>query len=266
MLGLQKHIALAVITALRQPQSQMHLAACRRASRILGTIVLLVGLCEVFDWIWLGDADSGWYPAAISLCLFVVAIAFWLNSGVLDRLDQQTRQHRNWAEEAIRASAEQYRMLFDAMDEGFCTIEVVFDEKGNPIDYRFLEVNPAFEKQTGLKDAKGKLMRQLAPDHEQHWFDIYGRIAVSGESARFENRAEALHRWYEVYAFRVGAPEDRRVGIIFRDITARKQREEEMRRAKEQAEQASRATIRLANMGRQGCRLVREQGRGFQTN
>src|SRR5450631_2687102 len=61
---------------------------------------------------------------------------------------------------------EQYRSLFDSMLEGFCIIEVLFDEDDRPIDYRFLEINPAFEAQTGLRDAQGKLMRELAPEHE----------------------------------------------------------------------------------------------------
>jgi PAS domain S-box-containing protein len=230
-----------VTTAVRHPQPQARLLAWRRLSRILGILVLLIALAAVLSWIWLGGGRSGWYATAIGICLFVVAIAFWLNSRLLDRLDKQARQHREWAEEAVRASEEQYQMLFNSMEEGFCTIEVIFDQNDKPVDYRFLEINPAFEKQTGLKDAKGKLMRELAPDHEQHWFDIYGKIALTGESARFENRAEALHRWYEVYAFRVGAAEDRRVGIVFSDITDRKRREEEMRYAKEQAERASRA-------------------------
>lgn len=228
-------------TAVHHPQPQARLFAWRRVSRILGILVLLIALSAVLSWIWLGGGRSGWSATAIGVCLFVVAIAFWLNSRLLDRLDKQARQHREWAEEAVRASEEQYQMLFNSMEEGFCTIEVIFDENDKPVDYRFLEINPAFEKQTGLKDAKGKLMRDLAPDHEQHWFDIYGKIALTGESARFENRAEALHRWYEVYAFRVGAAEDHRVGIVFSDITDRKRREEEMRYAKEQAERASRA-------------------------
>ena len=228
-------------TAVHHPQPRARLLAWRRVSRVLGILVLLIALSAVLSWVWLGGGRSGWYATAIGICLFVVAIAFWLNSRLLDRLDKQARQHREWAEEAVRASEEQYQMLFNSMEEGFCTIEVIFDENDKPVDYRFLEINPAFEKQTGLKEAKGKLMRELAPDHEQHWFDIYGQIALTGESARFENRAEALHRWYEVYAFRVGAAEDRRVGIVFSDITKRKQREEEMRNAKEQAERASRA-------------------------
>ena len=132
---------------------------------------------------------------------------------------------------ALRASEARYRMLFDSIDEGFCIIEVVFDERGKPIDYRFVEVNRAFEKQTGLVDAAGKLMRQLAPQHEEHWFQIYGRVAVTGEPIRFENRAEALGRTFDVYAFRVGKPESRRVAILFNDISDRKRAEAALREA-----------------------------------
>lgn len=146
---------------------------------------------------------------------------------------RRAEAERKSAAEAVRASEAQYRILFSSMEEGFCTIEVLFDENQKPIDYRFLEINPAFEKQTGLGDARGKRMRELAPQLEQHWFDIYGKIALTGESARFENRAEALGRWYEVYAFRVGPPEQRRVGIIFSDITGRKVREDHIREAGE---------------------------------
>jgi PAS domain S-box-containing protein len=115
-----------------------------------------------------------------------------------------------------------YRALFDTLIEGFCTIEMIFDGNGKPVDYRFLEINPAFEKQTGLHNAQGKLMRELAPNHEQHWFDIYGKIALTGEPLRFENEAKALGRHYEVCAYRVGGPESRKVAILFNDITERK--------------------------------------------
>jgi PAS domain S-box-containing protein len=224
-----------------KPQSRAPIVARRRGLRFLNVLALLVALCAVLSWIGLGRARSGWPAVGIVFCFLIVTIAYWLNSLLLHRLDKQSREDRQWAEEAVRSSEEQYRLLFNSMEEGFCTIEVLFDGSNKAVDYRFLEVNPAFEKHTGLRDAKGKLMRELARDHEQHWFDIYGRIALTGESARFENRAEALHRWYEVYAFRVGAAKDRRVGIVFSDITKRKEREEEMRQAKELAERASRA-------------------------
>lgn len=143
---------------------------------------------------------------------------------------------RKLAEEALRESEVRYHTLFEAIDEGFCIIEVIFDENEKPIDYRFLEINPAFERQTGLIDAQGKRMRELAPKHEEHWFEIYGRIALTGEPARFQNRAEQLHRWYDVYAFRFGRPEDRQVAILFNDITARKGIDDELARAQADAE------------------------------
>lgn len=123
---------------------------------------------------------------------------------------------------------EKYKILFDSIDEGFCVIEMIFDAQQKPIDYRFLEINASFEQQTGLFNAVGKRMREFAPDHEEHWFEIYGKIALTGESIRFENRAEQLHRWYDVYAFRFGDPEKRQVGILFNDISARKQTEAQL--------------------------------------
>ncbi len=104
----------------------------------------------------------------------------------------------------------------------------MFDEQERPIDFRFLELNPAFEKQTGLSNALGRRMRDVAPNLEEHWFEIYGRIALTGEPARFQNEAKELHRWYDVYAFRLGEPHRRQVAILFNDITARKASEVEI--------------------------------------
>jgi PAS domain S-box-containing protein len=133
------------------------------------------------------------------------------------------------AYESLKESEAQYLTLFNSIDEGFCTIEVIFDEDNKPIDYRFLEINPAFEKQTGLKGAEGKLMRDLAPNHEEHWFEIYGKIALTGKPMRFENPAKELNRWYDVYAFKIGDPESREVAILFNDITKRKKVENELK-------------------------------------
>jgi PAS domain S-box-containing protein len=161
---------------------------------------------------------------------------------------------RKQAEEALRRSEEKYRALFDSIDEGFCTIEVLFDANDKPIDYRFLEVNPSFEKQTGIQNAQGRRMREIAPLHEEHWFEIFGKIALTGESARFENPAAQLHRWFEVYAFRVGDPLERKVAVLFNDITERNRSEEALYKA--QAELAH--VTRITTMGELAASIAHE--------
>ena len=142
---------------------------------------------------------------------------------------------RRAAEETLLRTEERYYTLFEKIDEGFCIVEVLFDSGDRAIDYRFLETNPAFDEQTGLHDAVGKRMREMVPDHEDHWFEIYGRIALTGEPERFTKVAKYLdNRWYDVYAFRVGRPEERKVAILFNDISRRKAAEEALRKQKEQ--------------------------------
>jgi PAS domain S-box-containing protein len=145
------------------------------------------------------------------------------------QLAAETAERRR-TEEALRESEVRYRTLFNTIDAGFCVIEMIFDAAGKPVDYRFLEVNPAFEKQTGLHDAEGKLMRELAPAHEAHWFETYGEIALTGEARHFVSEARQLNRWYDVYAYRVGVPESRQVAILFNDISQHKRAEDELRR------------------------------------
>jgi signal transduction histidine kinase len=132
------------------------------------------------------------------------------------------------ARETSDDSELRYRTLFDTLIEGFCTIEMIFDANGKPVDYRFLEINPAFEKQTGMYNAQGKLMRDLAPNHEAHWFEIYGKVALTGEPVHFENEAKALGRHFDVRAYRVGGPGSRKVAILFNDIIERKNAERKL--------------------------------------
>lgn len=129
------------------------------------------------------------------------------------------------AEAALRAGEARQRDLFDAIDEGFCVIEVLFDAAERSVDYRFLAVNAAFARQTGLSDVVGRRMTVIAPAHERRWFAIFGRIARTGVSERFEDWAEVLGRWYDVFAFRIGTPDQRQVGVLFKDVSERKQAE-----------------------------------------
>jgi PAS domain S-box-containing protein len=138
---------------------------------------------------------------------------------------------RKRAEERLRESEERYRRLFESIDQAFCTIEVLFDEHLKPVDYRFLLVNPAFGRQTGVPDAKGRWMRDIAPLHEESWYQRFGQIALTGEPMRFESLAAQLHRYFEVFAWRIGAPEGRKVAVLLNDITGRRKTEEKLRRS-----------------------------------
>ncbi|MCA1614749.1 MAG: PAS domain S-box protein [Acidobacteria bacterium] len=136
------------------------------------------------------------------------------------------------AEDRARASEERYRMLFTSIDEGFCVAEVLFDASGRGVDHRFIEVNPSFEKLTGVPveaALSGRTVRELVPNIEAHWSEIYGRVLTTGEPERFVSGSEALGRWFDVYAFRAGRPEERKVAILFDDITERRRAEERLR-------------------------------------
>lgn len=136
----------------------------------------------------------------------------------LDTLEQQSTE--------LRESRERYRALFEAIDEGFCIIQMLFDERDKPVDYRFLQTNPAFERETGMKNVLGKTMREMIPDHDEHWFEIYGRVALTGEAVRFENYSRTLQRWFSVFAFPIADHANRRVGMLFSNTTERKRAEQ----------------------------------------
>lgn len=132
-------------------------------------------------------------------------------------------------EDALQQSEAKYRRLFNSIDEAFCIVEVLFDESGKAYDYRFLEVNPAFEKTTGLKDAPGKTATELVPNLEDHWAERYGQIIKDQQPARFTDSSDAMGRWFDLYAFPIGESEKNQVAILFNNITDRKNTESEIK-------------------------------------
>jgi PAS domain S-box-containing protein len=143
------------------------------------------------------------------------------------------RLERARAEEALRNREASFRTFFDSVDEGFCVCEMILDSDRKPVNYRFLEVNRLFEDQTGLRDAAGRTALELVPGLEQHWIDLYGRVVLTGEPARFEQGAEAMGRWFDVYASRIGDESSLRFAVIFKDTSERKRMELRLREINE---------------------------------
>jgi signal transduction histidine kinase len=157
----------------------------------------------------------------------------------VDRYALQVEHLR--ADEALRMSEERYRALFNSIDTGYAVVEVMFDKADAPVNARYLQVNPAFARHTGLVDVEGQTLRGLVPDLEKFWLDTYGTVALSGVPVRTERYAQAMHRWFDIYAFRLGAPQARQVAVLFSDTTERKTNEAALMTARAAADTANRA-------------------------
>jgi PAS domain S-box-containing protein len=139
---------------------------------------------------------------------------------------------RGLNEARLRRAEERNRQLLDNADQGYCLVELIDDADGQAVDYRFLEVNRAFARHTGLTDVVGRTARELVPDLEQSWVATYDKVARTGVTMRFEQGSLAMGRLFDVDAVSAGTdPEGggRRVALLFSDITARRTAEDRLR-------------------------------------
>jgi len=135
-------------------------------------------------------------------------------------------------EEKLQKSEERYRMLFTNMTDGFGLLEVIYDQNGNPYDYRYLEINPAFELSLGVKREQilGKTMLEVFSNVNPIAMEKYHEVAFSGKSTHFEILSQITHKYLNIYAF---SPEKGKLALILRDCTERKQIEKELQESEE---------------------------------
>jgi PAS domain S-box-containing protein len=150
--------------------------------------------------------------------------------GVVMIFNDQTEERRK--KEALKESEEKHRTLVSKMQLGLAVHEIITDIEGNPVDYRFLYVNPAYERLTGLKgdDIMGKTVLEILPNTEKMWIERFCKTAITGMPDSFESYARELHKFYSVLAYRYRQNE---FAVIVEDITERKQMEAELRTSEE---------------------------------
>ncbi|MEM5474399.1 PAS domain-containing protein [Hoeflea sp. AS60] len=152
---------------------------------------------------------------------------------------------RRKAEIEAQAQRERYRNLFENLESGFCVIRMIWDEDGKPVDYEFIEANKAFPKHTGIEDPIGKrIRRDIAPNHEQYWFDLYGKVARTGETVNAESAASELDdRWFQIQAFPIDGVGSDNVAVLFTDVTKNKEAELALKASEEEFRSLSQSLL-----------------------
>jgi two-component system cell cycle sensor histidine kinase/response regulator CckA len=189
----------------------------------------LLGLC-LYDRLRFGAADLLEQLRTHALVVLdgeVHASPYWLPSEAL--LEQQREEwelghwlaHIREQTELLRSlqhTERRYRLLFDSLVSGYALHEMVFDAAGQAVDYRFIDINPAFEALTGLDSDRvlGRRVLEVLPGLEPEWIERYGRVVTSGEPTRFRMFSQPLQRHYDVVAYR---PEPGHFATVFSDIT-----------------------------------------------
>ncbi len=139
---------------------------------------------------------------------------------------------RKKIQDQLSENEEKYRKLFENLVTGLALHEIILDADGKPVDYRFLEMNPAFEQMTGLAANKniGKTIKELMPEIEPFWIETYGHVALTGNPTQFEHYAAPLSKYFEVLAY---CPKPGQFATIFIDITRRKEEENSLQQSTE---------------------------------
>ena len=130
------------------------------------------------------------------------------------------------AEQALHRSEEKYRSLFESIDDGVATIEVLFDAQEKAIDYKILEINAGHAAMSGMGiEIIGKKVSEIMPDVPVNLLERVGQVALTGQPIRFDEFVSGLDRWFNIYLTRERGSDSRRVISVSSNITERKRRE-----------------------------------------
>jgi PAS domain S-box-containing protein len=196
------------------------------------------------------------------LILFIIAILFYnvVQSSKIDKANRDTKTTQTKLDD----SEEKYKTIFEGSLSAFSYHQMIYDDEGNAIDYKFIETNEEFKKMTGLRDVEGKTMKEIDPTFiNEGWLDIYAKVANTGEKVRFDKFSSALDKWFSVSAYSV------RKGYfasIFDDITENKKNEERIADLAKFPEENPNPVLRMTSDGflvyanNPGKALVKEMG------
>ena len=161
---------------------------------------------------------------------------------------------RKGFEAKLKESEEKFRLLFENMNEAFALHEIITDSLGEPIDYRFLEVNNMFEKLTGLKRENliGKTVLEVLPETEDYWIKKCGKVALTMIPLEFTNYSKEMDRYYATRSF---SPQKGLFAIVFSDVTERMKMEDALKLSEERLKDAQ----KIASVGHWEYDLVNNQ-------
>lgn len=200
-----------------------------------------IDLCRISDFFLkerfaLDHVEIGYFEAFVILSykVLLIVLTFGLslmfNKSLLNDMTLQEEAFKKAFQiekEELKASEAKFRSLFVRMSEGFALHEVVYDAQRNPVNYRIVDLNPAFEKQVGIRSekVKGKLATEAYRVPTAPYLDVYGQVAATGEPQYFQAFFEPFDRYYDIQAF---SPSQGMFATVFFDVTEKRKAAEAM--------------------------------------